>query len=165
MDDGWQGRQEQGRRGEKPHGTFATPHGIESIGVQWSPVESIVQVEAMAEPRRLVLMSATVDATQWCPQRVAVVFTHPDVDHILGNQAVPLDVPRLGDERAQEDILAQAKSLTVMRLTIHLGHLLWQTLQLLGGPRLLPWLPSWAQPKALEIFRFAHYAFKLGGHI
>lgn len=69
-----------------------------------------------------------------------------------------------------------------MRLTIHLGHLLWQTLQLLGGvlfvttecpalqcpvlwqgPRLLPMLPSWAQPKALEIFRFAHYAFKLGG--
>lgn len=31
------------------------------------------------------------------------------------------------------------------------------------GPRLLPMLPSWAQPKALEIFRFAHYAFKLGG--
>jgi len=93
----------------------------------------------------------------------AVVFTHPDVDHILGNQAVPLDIPRFGDERAQQDILAQAKSLTVMRLTIHLGHLLWQTLQLLGGPRLLPMLPSWAQPKALEIFRFAHYAFKLGG--
>ncbi|CAL1132299.1 unnamed protein product [Cladocopium goreaui] len=93
----------------------------------------------------------------------AVVFTHPDVDHILGNQAVPLDIPRLGDEKAQQDILAQAKSLTMMRLTIHLGHLLWQTLQLLGGPRMLPLLPSWAQPKALEVFRFAHYAFKLGG--
>ena len=31
------------------------------------------------------------------------------------------------------------------------------------GPRMLPLLPSWAQPKALEVFRFAHYAFKLGG--
>ena len=28
---------------------------------------------------------------------------------------------------------------------------------------MLPLLPSWAQPKALEVFRFAHYAFKLGG--
>ena len=40
----------------------------------------------------------------------AVVFTHPDVDHILGNQAVPLDVPRWGDEQAQKDILAQETS-------------------------------------------------------
>lgn len=39
---------------------------------------------------------------------------------------------------ATNAIFFEAKSLTMMRLTIHLGHLLWQTLQLLGGAD-FPW--------------------------
>ncbi|CAK8997728.1 unnamed protein product [Durusdinium trenchii] len=93
----------------------------------------------------------------------AVVFTHPDVDHILGNQAVSMEVPRLGDVKAQQDILAQAKTLHRMRFTVNLGYLLWQALQLIGGPRLLPSLPGWMRPRALQVFSFANYAFKLGG--
>ncbi|CAE7628569.1 unnamed protein product, partial [Symbiodinium sp. CCMP2456] len=98
------------------------------------------------------------------PGRVdAVVFTHPDVDHILGNQAVAPEIPRLGTAKAQQDIDAQAGAAWKLKLCVEAGRFIWQVLKLFGGPSLLPLLPSALQPRALSLLGFAKSQDNLAG--
>jgi len=87
----------------------------------------------------------------------ALLFTHPDVDHISGNQAVPAGVPRLGTRAAQQEVTAQQQSGMIgnLVLAMSLGHFIWETAQLVGLAELFNLVPTALQGLTVKVLGWA----------
>lgn len=87
----------------------------------------------------------------------ALVFTHPDVDHILGDQVVPDRVPRLGTRESEKEVVATLQSglLSKLKLSLALGHFVWSAAQLIGWRELVTRCPTGLQATALKVLGWA----------
>eukprot|EP00928_Gymnodinium_smaydae_P074795 TRINITY_DN5780_c0_g2_i1.p1 TRINITY_DN5780_c0_g2~~TRINITY_DN5780_c0_g2_i1.p1 ORF type:complete len:390 (-),score=87.26 TRINITY_DN5780_c0_g2_i1:452-1621(-) len=84
-------------------------------------------VDTLTDPRLTRGMLAAV------PGKLdALVYTHPDIDHIMGDQEVPAQVPRYARTEVGLEIKAQAGAARPFVAMIALGHLVWSAAAHLG---------------------------------
>lgn len=87
-----------------------------------------------------------------------LLFTHPDVDHILGNQAVSPQVPRHGTRESQAEIdsTRQSGAVDKLRFSVSAGYHVWSFASRFGVGNLIAALPGFARDYATSVLGFAH---------
>jgi glyoxylase-like metal-dependent hydrolase (beta-lactamase superfamily II) len=86
----------------------------------------------------------------------AAIYTHPDIDHIFGDQILSPKVPRFGHTSVNEELRKFPSQRRAISVTIAIGHYMWSFAECIGWRGIVRSLPEGLRESALRVVGWAY---------